>query len=356
MSHQPERKEKDCLNCGADLIGRYCHRCGQENIVTKQGFWSLTRHFIYDIFHFDGKFFHTLYYMFTRPGFVASEYVAGRRMSYVDPIRMYLFTSAVFFLIFFSMKSFEIGEKRDNVADSTSTEARMEAADKLERRAKRRPGDSVRFNRQIQMLRDTSKPLDIDTVVGRQGLLTFDGSNYNSLAEYDSAQKTLPKADRDGWFKKMLIKRSIVTAKKYSNGNQLVNSYMNTFLHQLPYLLFISLPFFALILKLLYVRRKEFYYSDHAVFTLYHFVFSFLVLLLIISISRLNDTQHWSVLEWITGLLYIAWPVYLYLQMRRFYGQKKRKTFGKFLLLNFIGLFLLVGLFTIFLLISLYKV
>ncbi|MGV3656323.1 MAG: DUF3667 domain-containing protein [Chitinophagaceae bacterium] len=56
---------------------------------------------MYDIFHFDGKFFDTLKYLFFWPGGVAKEYVKGRRNRYLDPIRMYLFTSAVFFLIFF---------------------------------------------------------------------------------------------------------------------------------------------------------------------------------------------------------------------------------------------------------------
>src|SRR5215203_1483352 len=93
VSHQPERKEKDCLNCGATVIGRYCHICGQENVVTKESFWSLTKHFVYDILHFDSKFFDTLKYIFTKPGLVQKEYIKGRRASFLHPIRMYLFTS-----------------------------------------------------------------------------------------------------------------------------------------------------------------------------------------------------------------------------------------------------------------------
>jgi hypothetical protein len=93
--------------------GRFCQVCGQENIVPKQGFWSLTRHFIYDIFHFDGKFFDTLRLLFFKPGTISKEYVLGKRMRYLDPIRMYLFTSAVFFLVFFSVESMENVTKLD---------------------------------------------------------------------------------------------------------------------------------------------------------------------------------------------------------------------------------------------------
>ena len=103
MSHKPERKEKNCLNCETIVQGRYCHVCGQENTVPHQSFGGLTKHFIYDIFHFDGKFFETLIPLFFKPGVVAREYTSGKRIKFLDPIRMYLFTSAVFFLIFFSL-------------------------------------------------------------------------------------------------------------------------------------------------------------------------------------------------------------------------------------------------------------
>lgn len=103
MSHQPERKEKDCLNCGTIVLGRYCQNCGQENIVTHQNFWSLSKHFIYDIFHFDGKFFDTLKLLLFRSGFVATEYVEEKRVKYLDTIRIYLFTLALFVLVIFSI-------------------------------------------------------------------------------------------------------------------------------------------------------------------------------------------------------------------------------------------------------------
>ncbi|MBP0577674.1 DUF3667 domain-containing protein, partial [Campylobacter jejuni] len=75
---------------------------GQENIEPKESFWHLTTHFIYDITHFDGKFFSTLKYLLFRPGFLSKEYLKGRRAGYLHPVKMYVFTSALFFLIFFS--------------------------------------------------------------------------------------------------------------------------------------------------------------------------------------------------------------------------------------------------------------
>src|SRR5262245_36040488 len=105
MSHSPQRKEKDCLNCGTIVQGRYCHVCGQENLEPKESFWSMVTHFLNDITHFDGKFFTTVKVLFSRPGFLTKEYVRGRRATYLHPVRMYVFTSAIFFLIFFGTKS-----------------------------------------------------------------------------------------------------------------------------------------------------------------------------------------------------------------------------------------------------------
>ena len=101
MSHRPERKEKDCLNCGTTVQGRYCHVCGQENVEPKETFFGMVTHFFNDITHFDGKFFTTLKDLLFKPGFLSAEYMKGRRMSYLNPVRMYVFTSAIFFLIFF---------------------------------------------------------------------------------------------------------------------------------------------------------------------------------------------------------------------------------------------------------------
>lgn len=109
MSHLPQRKEKNCLNCGATVIGKYCHNCGQENIEPKESVWQLVTHFFNDTAHFDGKFFSTLKNLLFKPDFLSKEYIKGRRATYLNPVRMYLFTSFIFFLIFsFSYQFFKI--------------------------------------------------------------------------------------------------------------------------------------------------------------------------------------------------------------------------------------------------------
>ena len=92
--------------------------CGQENLEPKETVWHLVNHFFEDITHFDGKFFSTVKYLITKPGFLSKEYMQGRRASYLNPIRMYVFTSAIFFVVLFSLtnaeKIMKLDEKPDN--------------------------------------------------------------------------------------------------------------------------------------------------------------------------------------------------------------------------------------------------
>src|ERR1700744_6522935 len=96
------RVENDCLNCGATLQGKFCHVCGQENLQIKESFGHMMNHAISDYFHFDHQFFNTLKPLLFQPGKLTNEYMAGKRVSYLHPVKMYIFISFIFFVLFFS--------------------------------------------------------------------------------------------------------------------------------------------------------------------------------------------------------------------------------------------------------------
>lgn len=352
MSHQPERTEKDCLNCGTLVQGRFCHVCGQENIIPKETFFSLVKHFVYDILHFDSKFFDTIKYVLFRPGYLSKLYVDGKRASFLHPIRMYLFTSAVFFLVFFSIEKSESGFFNfDNTNTTISKEARADLIDDLQKELVKKPGDTALSNK-LNRLRDTTqrvKPEDINDA-GNWQLFGTGEKSYGSIAQYDSFQKTVAATERDGWLKRRFIKKGLELNDRY-RGNSMAGMkvFAELFMHKLPYLLFVSLPFFALVLKLLYIRRKNYYYSDHAVFTSHHYIFSFILLLIAFLFTALTDWTGVKLFKNLMPVFIIAWAVYLFLAMRRFYGQGRFKTFSKFFLLNMLGLVVLLLLFVQFL-------
>ena len=125
-------------------------------------------------------------------------------------------------------------------------------------------------------------------------------------------------------------------------------------MHRLPYLLFLSLPLFALSLKLLYLRNKKVLYAGHAIYSIHHYIFSFIILLLLMVFDTLEKTT-WKGFGVITALLIVLWPVHLLLSMKKFYGQGWWKTIGKMILLNLMGLVTILVLFALFVLFSIFQ-
>ncbi|HYJ87946.1 MAG TPA: DUF3667 domain-containing protein [Pyrinomonadaceae bacterium] len=89
-----------CLNCGAELSGEYCNQCGQKKVHRHD--FSIRHffgHLLHEFTHLDSnKILKTLYALVFRPGLLTAEYLAGRKGSYINPIRIYLTFSALYFL------------------------------------------------------------------------------------------------------------------------------------------------------------------------------------------------------------------------------------------------------------------
>ena len=127
-------------------------------------------------------------------------------------------------------------------------------------------------------------------------------------------------------------------------------------MHHFPQIRFISLLFVALLLKLLYIRRKKFYYVSHAIFTIHLYVFVFIAMLFEMGISELKDLCGWNWLKIINSLFIMVIFFYLYKAMRNFYGQRRFKTIIKYILFLFSFLFLTVFLFIIFAFVSIFQI
>ena len=243
MSHQPERKEKDCLNCGTLLHGRYCHVCGQENILVKQGFWSLTKHFVFDIFHFDGKFFDTLRHLFFKPGTISREYVSGKRNRYLDPIRMYLFTSALFFLVFFSMRT-QSGKVDLDQSQTLSKTERLDLAMEISKQQQQHPGDTL-LQRQMNLLLDSTNVIDLAPLsdsTATPSKVYYQGQAFNLVARKDSSIFQVEGVDSSNWLVRTIDEKSNNFKKKYGEDTEKgLYEFLNDFLHKLPYVLFLSL-------------------------------------------------------------------------------------------------------------------
>jgi hypothetical protein len=351
MSRLKERKQRNCLNCNIAVKGRFCHRCGQENIEPKESVWDLISHFFKDITHFDGKFFSSLKYLITKPGFLSTEYMIGRRASNINPIRMYVFTSAIFFLIFFSV--FKIDSKSVVTTDKIGkTYADIEAMDSLAFDAFTKNVNKEDNKPALPMSRsEFKKYFDSSTNMSN---FQFTPGHYKSKAEYDSLLQSGKK--KHNWIERQFVYKNIEINEKFKgHRGEFFTSFSEILLHSLPQMLFILLPLFAMLLKLLYIRRKNYYYVNHGIFSIHFYIFSFIAMLFIFGLSKLNSSLHWGFIAFIEVMLGFGIFFYLYKAMRNFYKQGRGKIIVKFLLLCFLLFITMMILFVVFILFSLFK-
>jgi len=303
------RKDPTCLNCGTEVIDRFCSHCGQENIETKEPFSHLVGHFFQDITHYDSKFLLTFKYLFTKPGLLTKQYVDGRRMDYVNPIRLYIFTSFVFFLV---LSIFNHPEEKDMDEANAKVEKRMEKFNKTNEKllAAIAAGDkdSVKLKKKLESI-------DTTALVYTGAELTPKGA----IARYDSLQQTLPADERDGFVMRAIMHRSL---KVQYGGRDTQKTIGETLQHNLPKVMFILLPFFALLLKMVYFRKKM-YYSEHAIFTIHIHTLIFVLSLIALLLYQL---WHYNGLYgWMTLIVYI----YFVIALKRFYGGSVGKALVK---------------------------
>ena len=351
VSHLKERKDKDCLNCGAQVQGRYCHVCGQENTEPHESFWALIQHFVFDLFHFDGKFFESVKYLLFKPGFLTKEYMRGRRLAYLNPIRMYIFTSAVFFLLIFNFftsglnEEFEEGRRKEATLQTArlalANEKNPVKIDSLKRVIAQADSFLVDLKEAGFVENDADSINKIqksrkDSTRRNKPAISFNKDIASNVAEYDSIQNSLPENKRDGFIRKYIRRRAAAMNEKYEGRRlEMLEKVTDKSIHSLPAMMMISLPFFAFILFMLYVRNRRLFFVDHLIFTLHLYIAQYINLLILLAFWALGKIMGWSVFSWLMLIQFLIIFFYLYKSMRNFYGQSRFKTIVKYAILNF---------------------
>src|SRR5690606_3304988 len=129
-----------------------------------------------------------------------------------------------------------------------------------------------------------------------------------------SLDELVSKYGMDSFYERILFKQLIKAVK---NGKSL----LNYFVSKLPLMVLLMMPFLAVLLKLLYIRR-EFYYVEHLIFSFHCHAFVFLIATVLALFG--DFLGGW------TALFVIGIIVYLFVAMKRVYGQSFGKTLLKF--------------------------
>jgi hypothetical protein len=311
--------EKNCLNCGAELQGIFCHSCGQKNLPRRQNIGDLFVNFVSSFYSFESKFFKTFKFLLFRPGRIINDYNEGKRESYYHPARMYVFLSFIFFLVL----SLVPDEDKINFKDDGRDMSREEKA---------------RFMDSLKVALDS-----MQVPINNQDWSSANWSDYDpkTVAEYDSIENLKPEKDRDNGIERYFSRKFIQLKEESGDDDKaLMKRFLTAFLDNIPKMIFFLLPVFALILKLLYIRR-DFYYSEHLVFSVMYYDFMYLIGI----VGLLCSLVSW--LDWVSSVLTLIGFFYLYKAMRKVYKQPRAKTILKFFLLTGTFFFCLVMAFAI---------
>ncbi len=350
-------ESKLCLNCSTPLRGQYCYSCGQRDEHLHEPFYNLLAHGFSDYWHLDSRFIRTFIPLIFNPGFLTREFISGKRASYVHPVRLYFFISVIFFLISVSVFNKEIIKTFSNnplsffsLKDSTlRTDLELKNRMKgLSASRQKQIVDSLNKNYSEKISRiigDTSEKDSTGLRIGLQqsenkgsdAIFSSSSKLPSSVEAYEDSVNRLAINQRPSWICQLFERQLIhLNMRAHENGSELIQEWLESFVHNLPKLFFLLLPIFALIMKLVYIRRKI-YLIDHGVFTLYFHSFVFLLFLLVLLAGSVfhSASSH-------AGLIFTILFIYLLIALKRIYRQSWIKTVVKeFLILFLYGLFIL---------------
>jgi hypothetical protein len=286
----------------------------------------LINHFFSDITHFDSQIFTTIKDLVFKPGFLTKEYISGRRLRYLNPIRMYVFISAVFFLVMFAGSEEESGHVEDN--NHAVNLYRQHVADSL-----RSAPDTARktFNSELASQLDTAEALLPNTEAlnfsfGSSGKIVIDmtENKYNNLKAFDSLQARLPDSAREKGILGWMLRKNIKIKEEHGHRSHI--RIEKNIQHTIPKIMFVLLPLFALFTSWFY-SRKEYVYTQHAIFSIHFHSFMFLLFLLFLLIGKLFDNQWSGIFLAAISLLLVF--VYLVAALHGMYRQNFWLSLGK---------------------------
>lgn len=203
-----------CRNCGTQLISRYCHNCSQDLFAGRE---RTVREIAYNTvetaFAFDNKILRTLKYLLFYPGKLTKEFFAGKVVRYVYPAKLFWFISLIFFA------TFSIINDKDDAPTNSSIK-----------------------------ISSSSKATDKDEKI-----------EYTDTVAHTDTEVT-PSSDQ--------------TQEEIENFDE--RKLLKTIQTYIPYIMFVLIPFFALLVQLFFYKKRR-YYAHQVIFALHFHSFVFLL-------------------------------------------------------------------------------
>jgi hypothetical protein len=328
-----------CENCGTQLTGHYCAQCGQPAIDYRRSFRHVIVDLLNEFLNWDSKFAATIGLLMAKPWRLTNEFLAGKRVRYVHPLRLYLLASILFFFaVNYWARAIHLDPSRLDPKDRAEIEAELKDQDlppavrsRLEAALRESspsppPAPASSPSAPVSPLSPSAPP----TQTPPSGIVA--GPKDRPFVLFDPGTK--PETPMERWFEDR-------AKEKFGEHGTRFGLFIKTLISNLPYMMLCSIPLFALVLKILYLFRRIFY-IDHLVYALHIHTFAYLaVMLIILATIGLNRAAPGALAGWTIALLWFAFAVQIFLSIRRVYRQSWFMTVLKFLFGGFAYLIVL---------------
>lgn len=340
LESESEKGQRYCPNCHYPLphYGEFCSNCGQRYTDGRVPLKYLLQDFLDNVLNIDSKFFRTTWAL-TSPGKLTNEFFKGHHKRYASPARLFFVATVVHF----GVLGFLIN---DQLADAFS-----EWTEGGKREAYVQPLlDSLNSEREKMTRQFPNQPIVdeiFDSVFVHIGGIKRDSQEISylsfrtswlpeSLPVSFSTQELYSKSPAEladekgitGRLDRLLFQQVIKVITHADNFGPYA-------LGQLVWMVILMMPALALILKLLYVRRKR-YFVEHLVFSFHYHAFSFWIVSFMLLIMYWTDGwENKTAAALVPTFVVFAILIYLFIAMRRVYKQGFFKTFVKYNILNF---------------------
>ena len=340
-----ERPARTCPNCGAPAHGPFCYACGQSEKGMIRHLSEVMVDLADIVFNVDSRIFRSLGDLYFRPGYLTTEYLAGRRARYVTPFRLFFFLSIIaFFAIQASIDAndIQIGNN-DSISTATTAEAVKQQVDRAVEGLETEKAATGVNDKTIRKLDDriaSVRERGAERIKEIEAHAAAVAAGKEPPDEKKEPTVTMFEVDGKPWdFKSNPVhvdwlsdglnarlnntvehmRENVLNFKK--DPSRLVAGWFSV----LPQTLFVVMPLFAVLLKFFYLFKRRLY-MEHLLVALHSHAFIFmsvLVILLIQFLRGLSTDIGWleALLGW---LLAAAWTwlfVYLLLMQKRVYRQ-----------------------------------
>lgn len=288
MTHN-KNKLPICSNCSYKFgtSDNFCPECGQENHNNRLPAKHLFHEVVEGIFHLDSKSYTTFGSLLFKPGKLSKEFNAGKRASYVPPVRLYIFSSFLFFFLFLSGKIIHSDE-----AETKESEFKMEFM----------TGES-RLTDQEKISLSPSQQDSLQKFRTSVSSVELAGMNNKQIEALMAEKKITP-----NWINRFAFGQM---AKVGTQGSA---EFYHLMFKNISYGMFLLMPFIGMFFYLFY-RKQSGYYIDNLILSIHYHSAIFIIF------SILSLAGKFFTLGMLNLLPVIIIPAYLFIMLKNYSGQ-----------------------------------